>query len=222
MIKKILNDCGINPTEMNMFEEAFTHPSFVNENKDAKQYQRLEFLGDAVLQLYATMKIYKRYPNLNEGEMSIMRASVVNSIQLAVFSEELGFPKAIRFGKSAKNLEENVKIKADIFEAVVGAIYLDLGRGVLIEFLDKTVFEFIKQSKGVVVKNPKTQLQEFLQSESRGTVKYEVKDKDKQFECVVRQDGKKYGVGFGNTKKEAEIAAAENALEKVSDQNETN
>jgi len=214
-IKEVLKECGIKPTEMRLFEEAFTHPSYVNEHKDAKQYQRLEFLGDAILQLYTSLSIFKRHPEMNEGEMSIMRASVVNAIKLAELSDSINLPSAIRFGKSAQNLEENTKIKSDVFEALVGAIYLDLGRGVLLEFLDKTVVKCIKKSNGIPQKNPKTQLQEFLQSESRGTIKYDTKPGDKGFVATVKQDGQKYGKGSGQTKKEAEIDAAKNALEKV-------
>ena len=214
-IKEVLDRCGIKPMEMRLFEEAFTHPSYVNEHKDVKQYQRLEFLGDAILQLYTSLNIYKRYPNMNEGEMSIMRASVVNSIKLAELSEKINLQSAIRFGKSAQNLEQNIKIKSDVFEALVAAIYLDLGRGALLEFFDKTVVKCIKRSNGIPEKNPKTKLQEFLQSESRGSIEYDTESSDRGFVATVKQDGKKYGKGSGLTKKEAEVNAAKNALEKV-------
>ena len=213
---------GMESININIFKEAFTHPSYLNDFPKEANFQRLEFLGDAVLQLFVSYTIYKEYPGFNEGEMSLMRSSIVNSSKLADFSDDLDLLSHTRFGKSIKSIDEvNVKIKADVFESYVGAIYLDQGKEKVVNFLNLTINKFIKSLNGEVLKNPKTVLQEFLQVESRGNIIYTTRIQNKQTVATVMQDENTYGVGIGKTKKEAEINAAKNALEKVS-KNEIN
>ena len=207
---------GLKNINIEIYEEAFTHPSCLNENKNLTNFQRLEFLGDAVLQLCVSNMIFREHKKFDEGKMSLMRSSIVNSTKLADFSDDLDLLGHARFGKSIKTIDEiNLKTKADLFESYVGAIYLDQGQDKVHEFLEMTILKYFKSLHGEVLKNPKTTLQEFLQIESRGNVIYSVKKKNDDVQATVTQDGKEYGVGIGKTKKEAEINAAINALEKV-------
>lgn len=212
-LRDFLQKQNIQPEDISVYFEAITHMSYANEKRTDLNYQRLEFLGDAVLDLVVSEFLFKNHKNHTEGEMSILRSNSVKGDQLAIFTKEIGLNKLIRVGNNTKDFNDNAKIHADVFESLIAAIYLDKGIEKVKEFLEKNVFKFLRDSNGEEIKNPKTILQEFLQLESRGTIKYETSIHQNGFKSDVFHDGTKFGTGLGNTKKQAEVMAAENALE---------
>ncbi len=215
-ILDLLKKLNIVPKNKELYYTALTHPSFANEKRFSTDYQRLEFLGDAMLSKAAALKVFTLYPKLAEGKMTIIRSNSVSGKTLASFSRELGLNKLLRVGNNGEDLKENEKVLADIFEAFVCAIFLDQGEERFDEFLDGYVYKFIKNSKGQEIKNPKTLLQEFLQAESREIIEYETSSEGDEFKTKVLHDKHTFGIGVGKTKKESEISAAENALKKLS------
>ena len=214
-VQKFLIQNRIKFKNISIFEEAFTHPSYTNENTDSPSYQRMEFLGDSILSLYCTEKIYIKFPKMTEGEMSLLRAKMVNKDALASLSEKLKLSSFIRFGNGLKTFSD--KCLSDIFESLVGAIYLDQGAKSIYNFLDKHIYHLIiKSSKSTNLKNPKTLLQEFLQTDSREGIQYTTKmGKNNNFVSTIKHEGNNFGEGKGKTKKEAEKNAAVNALDKL-------
>ena len=212
-INTLLKNLNIKTNKNHLYYEALTHKSYSNEQRIKKNYQRLEFLGDAILDFVVSEYLIKNFKNHTEGEMSILRSNSVKGTQLAKFALNLGLDKYVLVGNNTKDFKNNSKIYADIFEAMIAAIYLDKGIEYVKIFLDKNVFEFLKKSKGKEIKNPKTILQEYLQLESRGTIKYETKLNGKLFISNVFHEKTKFGTGYGPTKKEAEVKAAINALD---------
>lgn len=209
-----LNENKIEYKNIDLYFEAITHPSFANEQRSAKSYQRLEFLGDAILEALTAEYVFKSMPKSDEGEMTIVRSKAVSGSVISLFAKELKLDQTIRFGKNKESdsLRNSEKILADIFEALVAAIYLDLGRERTIQFLDTNVFKFVRDSKNSELKNPKTILQELLQSYSREIIEYKTKEVKGGFEATIYHDGHTFGKGIGATKKEAEVKAAENSL----------
>ncbi|MCK5806838.1 MAG: ribonuclease III [Mycoplasmataceae bacterium] len=213
-INNLLKSIGIEANNIELYLEALTHKSYTNEN-GGKDYQVMEFFGDAIVDLVASEYIYNKFPNLNEGEMSILRSNSVSGKQLAKFALELNINEYSRFGNNSKGLPTNPKILEDMFEALVCAIYKDQGMEVVKDFLSKNVLLFIKNSGGKELKNPKTLLQELLQSGSRGIIKYNTVQENNKFSSQVTHDDMVFGKGIGNTKKEAEVNAALKALGKL-------
>ena len=217
---------GIQPKNINLFYDALTHTSFVNEKRVGNSYQRLEFVGDSLLDVAVAFYLYKQEPKLTEGEMTVIRASVVKAESLAKMSKELGLDKLIRIGKGAKSITTNTKILSDLFESISAAIYLDMGLETFIKFLNKTIYKKIEKIKGKNLKNAKTRLQEYLQADSRGNIEYKtnkIKNKENEniFETIVSHDGIILGTGQGQNTKIAEVAAAKDALKKRKGKNET-
>ncbi|NQZ66114.1 MAG: ribonuclease III [Mycoplasmatales bacterium] len=211
-IRKFLKKFSIVPNNIDIYLEALTHMSYANENKIKYDYQRLEFVGDALIDSITSVWLYRNYPHLTEGEMSIIRASAVKGQKLYEFSVKMGLDRFILVGKNKVDFFKNKKIIADIFEAFVAAIYFDQGLEKTYSFIENNVLSFVKNTNGVAVKNPKTILQEYLQLESRGTIEYVNSPHKNGFKSEVFHDGNKFGSGFGKTKKEAEVNAAKNAL----------
>lgn len=203
------------PRNIKLYKSALTHSTYSNENRGIRDYQRLEFLGDAILSLAVSHKIFVKFPNYDEGEMSLFKASLVSSKSLATLTLETKLVDLIRVGNSLKNIKENQKILADVFEAFVAAIFLDQGFDVVKLFLNKTLFKNIKKIDNEQLKNPKTILQEHLQSNSRKVIEYVTKQDTDFFCSSILYDGLKLGTGRGKTKQEAEVSAAKDALSKV-------
>lgn len=216
-INKLLNALHLKVKDRNIFLEAFTHSTFVNENRKGKDYQRLEFLGDAIIDMLVAKYIYQTHPTLEEGDMSLLRSKVVSTKNLASIAQKLGLSEYIRFGRSSEKLKNNAKINADVFESLCAAIFLNSGISVLNKFLKSNIFVQIDQLVGTEIRNPKTLLQEFLQAESRGVVKYNVRynKNTKLFTAVVTHENKVFGKGSGKSKKEAETNAATQALSRT-------
>lgn len=201
---------------------AFTHSSF---NSDAKtthhDYERLEFIGDSVLGFVVASLIYKYHPEMKEGEMTRTRSSLVQSNSLAKYAINLGYNEYIRAGHSL-SLEEaskNHNILEDVFEAVIGALYLDQGIEFCIKFITKIFKDDVINFKIDDFKDYKSLLQEAMQAEYRESVTYRVVREmgpphDKTFEVEVLFNNCILGKGSGKSKKEAEQNAASDALKK--------
>lgn len=209
----IFKKLDINPTNMNLYYQAFTHSSYTNENPSYPNYERLEFLGDAVLEIIISDYLYKEW-HLEEGTMTKMRANYVCEKACATYARDLKFESDVRIGN---NEEINDTIIADIFEAFIGALYLDKG----FDFTSKLVMSIIKPyiDKNVnFLIDYKSALQEKIQSIKK-TVTYEVIEEtgpahNKKFTSVVKVDDIILGKGIGNSKKASEQEAAKDALSK--------
>ena len=201
---------------------AFTHTSYANEHRLLKvsHNERLEFLGDAVLQLIISQYLFAKYPNKPEGAMSKLRSTIVREESLADFSCRCGFDQFIRLGKGEEKTggRKRPAILADLFEAFLGALLLDQGFATVENFLQKEVIPQVEVGNYAKVSDYKTKLQEVLQVDGDISIVYEVVAEsgpahDKLFEVEVKADGKLIGRGQGKSKKLAEQAAAKNALE---------
>lgn len=212
-IRVFLEKNNIVANNYKLFVEAFTHKSYSNEHKNSSNYQRLEFLGDAIIEKNVSEYLFNNFPDMSEGNMTLLRSKVVSGTTLANLAIDLEIDKYIRFGNNSKDFNSNSKIYADVFESLVGAIYLDQGEVSVKELLSKTIFKLINEFQDKNVKNPKTILQEYLQLESRGTIRYESTIKnDGSFNATVYHEETRFGSGDGKTKKEAEVNAAKDAL----------
>ena len=198
-----------------LLETALTHSSYANEHKGCDNYERLEFLGDAVLEV-VTSEYFYLHTNYKEGEMTKHRANYVCEKALATYAKELGIDEDIRLGHGQMH-NLNDTIIADVFEAVVGAIYLDQGYSVAKKYIDTIIIPYIKKEMDSNA-DYKTKLQELVQT-GKKSVEYEVVKEygeahKKVFEVVVKIDNIIYGKGRGSSKKEAEQRAALDAYNK--------
>ena len=213
---KIFNTLNIEPTNINLYYEAFTHTSYSNENPTFPNYERLEFLGDAILEFIISEYLYKER-NLPEGVMTRIRARYVCEEALATYARDLKFEDDIKLGGSELETGPNDTILADVFEAFIAAMYLDKG----LEFTKKNVLDVVVKyiDKQVdFLHDYKSTLQELVQTDKK-SVTYEIISEsgpshDKTFVCNVLVDGIVLGTGSGNSKKHAEQEAAKAALEK--------
>lgn len=213
---------GYTFSEPGLLRLALTHRSVSSDNPARKDNERLEFLGDAVLQLIVTDLLYDSYPQLAEGQMAKVRAAVVSRGTLAEVARHLKLGEHIELASSeeATGGREKDSILADAVEAVIGAIYLDGGfepaRRVILDLWKEKVVDRAKQPG---VKDYKTRLQELTARDGLRPV-YRVEgsgpDHDRWFSAVVAVNGTDYGTGEGRSKKEAEQDAAREALEALS------
>ena len=216
---EFLDKYGIKPNNLSLYETAFTHTSYANEN-NIESYERLEFLGDAVLELIMSEYLYKK-EDFKEGVMTKLRANYVCENALYEYSCILGLNKYIKLGKGELEHDgyHNKTIVADVFEAMIGAMFLDLGLDTVKKFMYENIINLIEDNKIVVEKDYKSALQEYVQT-SKKSLDYEVIDEygpahDKRFVVVVKIDDIVYGKGFAHSKKEAEQNAAKDALSKA-------
>jgi ribonuclease-3 len=200
---------------------ALTHPSVAHESGEPTAHnQRLEFLGDAVLQLVLTHELYDKYSTFNEGPLTKARAKLVNRRTLAEHARELGVGAhlILSHGEESSGGRERASTLADAFEALLGAIFLDGGFGAAREFiLREFSAAFGKLSVLPTIENPKGELQELLQARSPESPQYHVvsatgPDHDRVFECIVQHNGVELARGSGKSKKAAETDAALAAL----------
>ncbi len=218
-IEKFENIIGYTFRDKNLLIQAFTHSSFVNEQKINKKpdYERLEFLGDAVLEMISSAYLFRTYPDKKEGEMSKMRAALVCEGALAFDAEKLNLKSYIQLGKGeeATGGREKESIIADIMEAVIGALFLDGGIEQSKRFIDTYVLTNTEAAS--MFGDSKSILQEIVQGQSLGDIRYEIcgekgPEHDKIFEVRVYIGEKNFGEGAGKTKKAAEQKAAYEAL----------
>lgn len=207
----------IAPNNIEIYYEALTHKTFTNENKNSKSYEKLEFLGDSILQFYSSLFIFKNFNSVNEGIMSNVRAKNVSTAALASIVKEHGINKYIICSNNIEELQNNEKICSDIFESLIAAIYLDLGSEALKKFLNKFLYPYIQKTslEESQLKDPKTRLQELLQPIFKKAILYDVKFVNNQWVSKVVCGSNTYGTGYGKTKNEAEINSAKDALEKL-------
>lgn len=202
-----------------MLRQALTHSSFTNEQKINKtqNYERLEFLGDAVLELVSSEFLFRGHPDVPEGELTKLRASMVCEPSLAFCARELELGSFLRMGKGEENTGGRGRdsIISDAMEAVIGAIYLDGGMQPAREFIDRFILSDLEDKQ--LFYDSKTRLQEFAQGKLKKEFSYELVEEkgpehDKTFVVNVCFDGKCAGSGSGRTKKAAEQQAAYQAL----------
>ncbi|MCP1638560.1 ribonuclease III [Streptococcus gallinaceus] len=220
--EKLAREFGIHVQDLSLFETAFTHTSYANEHRLLKisHNERLEFLGDAVLQLIISQYLYKRYPQKPEGEMSKMRSSFVREESLAGFSRSCGFDAYLLLGKGEEKSggRSRETILGDAFEAFLGALLLDQGVDVVEKFLYQVMVPHLENGTFERVTDYKTILQEMLQVNGEIEIAYKVVSEtgpahEKVFEVEVAANNQVIGRGVGRSKKMAEQAAAKNAVE---------
>ena len=200
-------------------EEALTHTSYANEFK-TNSNEKLEFLGDSILEFISSKYIYTHYTNLHEGKLTKLRAMVVCEDSLYEVAKRIEMYRYIKVGTGEKHTRENYNkaILADSIEALIAAIYFDGGLEESEKFIINNLKDSIeKASKNVGNKDYKTVLQEKLQEKGEVLIEYRVTnefgpDHDKTFEVEVLLNGKVLANGKGKSKKHAEMNAAENAL----------
>ena len=213
----------IKPKDRKLYETAFSHSSYVNEHKRKEDYERLEFLGDAVVDLVVADYLYSNL-TVDEGNMTKFRASYVCENALFTYSTDLGLTEYMKLGHGEQNEEKRYTkaIVADIFEALLGAIYVDLGYATARRVALSIIVPYIEK-KETFFSDYKSALQEAVQSH-RKSVEYVLLNEegpahDKTFTFEVRVDGIKFGEGTAKSKKEAEQEAAREAIEKMAKNN---
>ncbi len=205
---------------INLLKNSLTHSSYANEVRSGfSSNERLEFLGDSVLSLIVSEYIYKHFPNLPEGELTKLRASLVCEKSLCAFSRELGLGAFLKLGNGEEHNggRERDSILADAFEAVLAAIYLDGGMEAARRHVMRFVLRELKNTDDEVFKDYKTALQEIIQRNPEESVTYILTgesgpDHNKQFTVQVRLNSNVIGTGTGKSKKQAEQMAAKEAL----------
>lgn len=220
-IEEFLKQFNITPKHISLFEQAFTHPSYnADANTKHHDYERLEFLGDAVVDLVTAEIAYVTRPELNQGHLTKMRAALVSTTGLASFAIKYNLPGYIRLGNSfTGDITKASHILEDVFEAFIGALYLDQGFKITKDVLVDIFIDAIKSFNIDELSDYKSRLQEEMQAEHRESVTYEVVSEsgpahERKFVVRVLFDGIELGVGEGSTKKEAEQMAAKVALNK--------
>lgn len=220
--QRLQTDYGIDFSDLDLLQTAFTHTSYANEHRLLKisHNERLEFLGDAALQLIISKYLYQKYPHFPEGEMSKLRSSFVREESLAGFSRSCGFDAYLLLGKGEEKSggRQRDTILGDVFEAFLGALLLDKGEAIVEQFLHQVMIPQLEVGNYERVTDYKTSLQETLQVNGEIDITYLVVDEvgpahDKTFTVQVMANQKIIGQGKGRSKKLAEQAAAKNALE---------
>jgi ribonuclease-3 len=203
---------------------ALTHPSLAHEMGGGQQHnQRLEFLGDAVLQLVITTRLYEHFLDLGEGPLTQARAQMVNRSMLAHHGQalDLGSHLVLSRGEESSGGRVRVSTIADAFEALVGAVFMDSDYPTAKEVVLRLYRDVLGELEALPnLSNPKGELQELLQATSPEPPSYELKsssgpDHNRSFECAVSHRGKELGRGHGRSKKTAESAAAQGALDQL-------
>lgn len=227
----LLNSLKIETDNIHLYIEALTHNSFNNEHRVGYTYQRLEFLGDAILEKVVSLYLFKN-STFNEKDLSIVRKTLVNTQILSKACEELKINEFAFLGQGLRKTSNTKNIQADLFEAFVGALYLDKGEKAVSWLLHKTIFKYYQNDELIDPLDYKTLVQELFQKQkslalkqnNKGVEKIRLVYKTEQIEnnyfkaCLII-DHISYGTGFGTSKKAAEKNAAKQAYEKL---NQTN
>lgn len=220
-LQQLHTTLGIQFRKPELLKQAFTHSSYVNEQRSShlEDNERLEYLGDAVLELSVSEYLFRTYPHRTEGELTKIRASIVCEPSLMAFAERLEFGSYMFLGKGEELTGGRTRpaMLADVFEAFIGALYLDQGLEAVQRFLQKVVFNELQDEAKLQVTDFKTQLQEYTQHHGMGVLEYRIVDErgpahERQFVSEVRMEGAVLGQGMGRSKKEAEQQAAAQAL----------
>ncbi len=213
---------GIVHNDSKLIEQAFIHSSYVNEHKgEIHDNERLEFMGDAVLQIYSAEKLYSINPPLKEGIMSTRRANLVCEKGLAMIVREFELNKYLKLGQGEEKTggRNRDSVISDMFEAFIGAVYLDTDIKNTYKLLDLLMLKHVKEMDESTF-DYKTKLQEYVQADSRKSINYELvyakgPSNNPEFKIAVKIGDLIYGYGVGKSKKEAQKNAAKDALEKL-------
>lgn len=223
-IKKLSDDYGVKFKDERLLEEALTHSSYVNENprKNYGNYEKLEFLGDAVLEFTVSDYLYRHFQKLNEGELTRLRSNIVRTEGFSKVALECGFKEEIQLGVGEEKAggRERKALLEDVFEAFNGALFLDQGISAVENFLKQTVYPLIDAGYFTPSRDFKTDLQEFLQQNGTVKIEYRVLKESQQpphFEVEVSVDGQVLAQGEGRNKKKAEQDAAKHALSQLNE-----
>lgn len=211
--------CGHHFNNPDLIAKALTHPSAVEGHTLEDSYERLEFLGDSILGAMVATDLYARFPNMNEGELTQAKISLVSGKMLSSVAEGLGLAELIYMGVSemgtgARGMHSALE---NVFEAVVGALYLDAGFDTAHEFVMRTLGPQVSPALFKKPISPKSRLQEVIQRDYTTGPEYKLVSQDGPahdpvFTSVVKADGRRIGRGSGPSKKASESAAAINAL----------
>jgi ribonuclease-3 len=225
-LRDLLGILNIPYKDINLYKQAVTHPSFINETKiDQPSYQRLEFVGDAIIQFLVTEYIYHNYEYMDEGDMTLFRSNLVREESLANAARYIGLGDYILLGvgeeKSRGN--ERTALLADVYEALFAAVYLDCGVDVTRSLLTYQLRSMVAKEgleSYLELKDNKTRLQELVQADRKRSLEYVVRSisgpsNNPTFEVDVLMDGVTLGNGTGSNKKAAEQSAAKDALSKM-------
>jgi ribonuclease-3 len=208
-----------------LLERALTHKSFANENRLAEHNERMEFLGDAVLNLVVSELLMQAWPASPEGELSRYRAAVVSEASLAAAARDIGLGEFLRLGRGEEQSggREKGSLLADSLEALIASLYLDGGIAEARAFISRVFQDAVRKARDAgACRDFKTELQELSQERLRTLPEYRVvtesgPDHQKLFTIELTVRGKVLGRGTGRSKKDAEQKAAKEALEKLSD-----
>ena len=223
--KALLEQFDLVFSDETLLETAFTHTSYANEHRLLKisHNERLEFLGDAVLQLIISEYLSTKYPKRPEGDLSKLRSMIVREESLAGFARDCQFDQFIKLGRGEEKSggRNRDTILGDLFEAFLGALLLDKGVEAVKSFLYQVMIPKVEAGDFERVTDYKTKLQELLQINGDVEIAYQVVSETgpahaKNFEVAVLINGRKSGQGQGRSKKLAEQEAAKNAFEKES------
>ena len=227
VFEQLQSELNISFDNKNLLYQAFTHSSYVNEHRRKlfTDNERLEFLGDAVLELSVSKFLFEKYPHMSEGELTKLRASIVCEPSLVIFANELKFGQYVLLGKGEELTggRERPALLADVFESFVGALYLDQGLETVVTFLEKIVFPKVELGAFSHVMDFKSQLQEMVQQSNNGVLHYEIVDEkgpahNRTFVSRVLLNEQELGIGRGKSKKEAEQQAAQSAMQMLKQQ----
>lgn len=216
---EILNKLNIKPNDISLYETAFCHTSYANENKK-ESYERLEFLGDAVLELLMSDYLYNK-KEYSEGKMTKIRAHYVCETANYEYSMRIGLDKYLKLGVGEEDNggRQNKAIISDIFESFLGALYLDQGIDVTRNFFNENIIPLIENHEVDFFDDYKSALQEYVQTDKK-SLEYRLVEEtgpahNRHFKIEVIIDNIVYGVGEAGSKKSAEQEAAKNALSKA-------
>ena len=227
VFEELQSELNITFDNKNLLYQAFTHSSYVNEHRRKlfTDNERLEFLGDAVLELSVSKFLFEKYPQMSEGELTKLRAAIVCEPSLVIFANELKFGQYVLLGKGEELTggRERPALLADVFESFVGALYLDQGLETVVTFLEKIVFPKVEIGAFSHVMDFKSQLQEMVQQSNNGVLHYEIVDEkgpahNRTFVSRVLLNEQELGIGRGKSKKEAEQQAAQSAMQMLKQQ----
>jgi ribonuclease-3 len=224
-VAEAMKRLGVAAGEPAVMLAALTHKSYANEHREEarEDNERLEFLGDAVIDLAVSHRLMERFPQAREGELSRLRAAIVDEEGLVAVAREIGLGELLLLGRGEElsGGREKPSLLADALEAVIGAIYLSGGLGPVLELVDRHFGKALERlSQGLLGRDAKTQLQEITQSAHKASPRYRVvsesgPDHSKTFVIEVVLGESLLGKGEGRSKKEAEQAAARDALNRM-------
>lgn len=206
-----------------LLTQALTHKSWVNEHPGQRDSnERLEFLGDAVLEFIVSKELYEKFPDKEEGYLTALRANLVNTQNLSVIAKKLGVGEALFLSKGEEEGggRENTSLLADTIEAIIGALLIDRGLAAVNTFVESNLLKQVPEKISQPLKDPKSRLQELVQAKGLAAPHYQLiqesgPDHAKRFIIHVVVGGKTIGAGEGKSKSLAEQAAAKEALAKI-------